>query len=616
MTEYPACGMVCWNVWLEVFSKVFERALIQIADGPMIDAKDPKPDLRPPPVRRFSVKLFAWLLGACAVLAQMTTHAVSTGSAGGSADRSFEYFAPQVYAVGDVHGAYEALIELLQANRLIDKNNHWTGGKAHLVSLGDLLDRGPRSRDVMDLFRRLQSEAVAAGGRVHVLMGNHEVMNLTGDLRDVSEAEFAAFAETAGESAVSDEPQVTGVERLPRGYAEHRGAFAPDGEYGRWLMGLPLMIKVNDTVFAHGGLSPLLAAQSLADVNAAASRELLGAVRLQSAETAPATLLGDHGPLWYRGNAGCHPLLETAVVKKQLAVLSAQRLVIGHTPTPTRQVRQRLDGQVYVIDTGMLKSVYRGAPYLLALGSSGDETTGISKVVVLDASAQRSEPQWWHPLLTEQPAVEETLAQALRDGVELSGRWVSAGKKQMQRALARWRLDRELGLWMTPMIIADAAGKRYFEVSRTSAEAWITERQRREQGRHFPNYCAAGHQNFLITAFDALTGVTTRSVDTLLVHRGTGTAQLATIKQAFGTSAVLPQYSTPPTLPSVMAGRLRNLSAERLQELLGHLLTKRQIKALLVRRDKILQWPLTLPTIQPMVMSTVSVPPAQKEQTP
>jgi calcineurin-like phosphoesterase family protein len=102
--------------------------------------------------------------------------------------------AERVVALSDVHGAYDAMVETLTTVGLIDASRQWVGGRAHLVIVGDLLDRGPRSRDAMDLLMRLEGEATAAGGRVHVLIGNHESMNMIGDLRYVSKDEYAAFA--------------------------------------------------------------------------------------------------------------------------------------------------------------------------------------------------------------------------------------------------------------------------------------------------------------------------------------------------------------------------------------------------------------------------------------
>ena len=91
----------------------------------------------------------------------------------------------RVVAISDVHGAYDAMVETLRNVDILNDELSWTGGTSHLVIVGDLLDRGPRSRDAMDLLMRLEVEAQSAGGRVHVLIGNHESMNMIGDLRYV-----------------------------------------------------------------------------------------------------------------------------------------------------------------------------------------------------------------------------------------------------------------------------------------------------------------------------------------------------------------------------------------------------------------------------------------------
>ena len=102
--------------------------------------------------------------------------------------------AHRVVVFADVHGAYTELLSVLSETGIIDDAQHWRGGESHLVSTGDLIDRGPGSRQVLDLLMRLEQEAQKAGGAVHVLLGNHEVMNLVGDLRYVPAAEFASFA--------------------------------------------------------------------------------------------------------------------------------------------------------------------------------------------------------------------------------------------------------------------------------------------------------------------------------------------------------------------------------------------------------------------------------------
>ena len=102
-------------------------------------------------------------------------------------------------AIGDVHGDFDDFVAILQHIGLIDKQNHWTGGKTTFVQLGDLLDRGPKPREVMDLMMALEKEAGPAGGRVVSLLGNHEMMNIMGDLRYVTPVNYASFADSDSE---------------------------------------------------------------------------------------------------------------------------------------------------------------------------------------------------------------------------------------------------------------------------------------------------------------------------------------------------------------------------------------------------------------------------------
>src|SRR6516164_6611117 len=100
-----------------------------------------------------------------------------------------------IVVIADVHGDFDDFVAILQRTGLIDKQNHWTGGKTTLVQVGDLLDRGPKPREVMDLMMALEKEAVPAGGRVVSLLGNHEIMNIMRALRYVNPVNYASFAD-------------------------------------------------------------------------------------------------------------------------------------------------------------------------------------------------------------------------------------------------------------------------------------------------------------------------------------------------------------------------------------------------------------------------------------
>src|SRR5438045_2562428 len=96
----------------------------------------------------------------------------------------------RIVAVGDVHGAYDRYLEILRVAGVTDADGHWTGGRTHFVQVGDIVDRGDDSRKALDLVRRLDREAQAAGGRAHVLLGNHEVARMLGDLRLTTKGEY------------------------------------------------------------------------------------------------------------------------------------------------------------------------------------------------------------------------------------------------------------------------------------------------------------------------------------------------------------------------------------------------------------------------------------------
>ena len=206
--------------------------------------------------------------------------------------------AERVVAVGDVHGAYEQFVKVLQEAAVLDQNLAWTGGKTVLVQTGDILDRGPRSRDVMDLLMTLVEKARAQGGEVRPLLGNHETMVMSGDLRYVAPQEFQAFATPESEkirekeyenylkyrrqrSAKTRKTMPGGSETKqvwmdshPLGFFEFRLGFAPQGKYGKWLRTLDAVTQVDETVFLHGGLGPQLKFRNLQEINEKVRRDL------------------------------------------------------------------------------------------------------------------------------------------------------------------------------------------------------------------------------------------------------------------------------------------------------------------------------------------------------
>ena len=186
-----------------------------------------------------------------------------------------------IIALGDVHGNFDGLCDILKRAGLIDEAHHWSGGQTMLVQTGDLLDRGARERDVLDLLMLLESEAPRVGGQVEVLVGNHEVMNIMGDLRYVTPQIFATFATAQSEelrknsynqylnwlktnsSLLSEtkDPlfsitEQQWFEQHPIGFIEQRMAFSRNGAYGKWIREHHAVEKFNSIIFLHGGIAP------------------------------------------------------------------------------------------------------------------------------------------------------------------------------------------------------------------------------------------------------------------------------------------------------------------------------------------------------------------------
>jgi hypothetical protein len=430
----------------------------------------------------------------------------------------------RVVAFADVHGAHEELTTLLRSAGVVDAGLRWSGGKTHVVSLGDLLDRGADSRKVMDLLMRLQGEAAAAGGRLHVVLGNHEAMNVLGDLRYVDPGEYAAYAaeEDSAERArartafLGRQAGTTAAdfERLfPPGYFGHRRMLGPEGRYGRWILALPVAVKVNDTVYMHGGPSSVLGARNLEQLNrdyraalqnylaaeaalreagllqfedvysrrpdAAAAR--LAAMPPGDGVTALAPLverfrvadddplLGSRGPNWSRGVAFCNECAEADVLRPWLQAVGAARVVIGHTVARNGTVVARFDGAVVKLDAGMNRAVYKGHPAALISDASGTRVA----YVLPDAppAAIPAEPLYLSSQAFGEDVVEAILAKGAiavaetcapgvlevrvtHEGRSVEAVFEAAPPDIVKRELAAYRLDRLLGLGLVPATVA------------------------------------------------------------------------------------------------------------------------------------------------------------------
>lgn len=278
------------------------------------------------------VHLCALLWLAHLSLAGCSSTHVETAPRASHALAQVHHASGRVVAVGDLHGDLEVTRSVLRAAGAIDSADHWVGGKLVVVQTGDTIDRGDDDRAVIDLLERLRAEARKAGGKLIAMSGNHELMNVAGDLRYVSEASAAAFEQ---------------------GRAR---AFAPGARYARILATWPVITKVDRSVFVHGGVLLQHVRYGIDRMNDETAAWMRGE------RSAPAFMMQDDAPVWTRlySVADAELPAETcAQLEQVLGELDADRMIIGHTPQA-----HGIDGacgeRVWRIDTGL--SHYYGGP--------------------------------------------------------------------------------------------------------------------------------------------------------------------------------------------------------------------------------------------------------------
>lgn len=320
----------------------------------------------------------------CAIaLPLFATAACATASATDNATD----LGPRIIAIGDLHGDYDAYRALIEEADLVNARGRWIGGDTIFVQTGDIPDRGPDSRKIIDHLRKLEKSARRRGGRVVTLVGNHEAMNVNGDLRYVHPGEYAAF-ETRDSAAqrsriyeanqeriesayretdpdlTADAIRAAWEEQTPLGMIEHRRAFAPDGDIGGWIAGNDAVAIVGDSLFVHGGVSQFYADRTVDDINAAVKSALA------AAETSPQSIINDpDGPLWYRGNIRREAEVAeppVAIIEENAPVRLAiedelnlvltnfgvKRLIVGHTPN-LEGIAAHFNGKLIQVDTGI-----------------------------------------------------------------------------------------------------------------------------------------------------------------------------------------------------------------------------------------------------------------------
>ena len=259
-----------------------------------------------------------------------------------------------IVAVGDLHADLSSAKKAFSIAGITDATGQWILSDAIVVQTGDLTDRGPDGRPLLEWVRDLEIQAAAHNSQFIVLLGNHEVMNLQGDWRYVSQADVQSFG----------------------GLEQRKKSFASGGEWAEWLSTKDAVLQIGDTIFVHGGVSRQFAKPA---------ETLSQEVRLAMLGLGDRSILGEQGPLWYRGYWRQSEALACEESKFVLRQLGAKRMVMGHTTQRDGQIHSRCDGTLYAIDTGISRHY---GEYPSALRLTGDKVEALyeSSVVQLSPS--------------------------------------------------------------------------------------------------------------------------------------------------------------------------------------------------------------------------------------
>lgn len=248
--------------------------------------------------------------------------------------RNYQIFnrVDSIAAVSDIHGEYESYIKLMRSQGIIDDKLNWKFGKGHLVVLGDIFDRGNMVTEVLWHLFGLEIQAAKAGGMVHLVLGNHEMLLFGNNLRYTNEKYIKVGAILGN---------------------EYSQLYSIKSVLGQWLRNQPVMLSINDIIFVHGGVSIEMVRHKLKieQINQLFSDMLLGEDVLPENKLEDLRfLINRDGPIWYRGfftdNSFCESKLDSI-----LNFYNKKHIVAGHTTID--EISSYFDNKIFGIDTGL-----------------------------------------------------------------------------------------------------------------------------------------------------------------------------------------------------------------------------------------------------------------------
>lgn len=254
---------------------------------------------------------------------------------------TFSTLPDKIFALSDPHGDFESFIAILQAGQVINERYEWCYAKNHVVVIGDIFDRGVDVLPILWLCYKLEREAIYAGGNFHFIIGNHENMVLSGNLK-YTDSKYTSLANALK--------------------MEYSHFFAPNTELGNWLRSKNYVEIIGNHLFVHAGISKSMVNKdtSLVAINAIMKRNLgIGKSKLK--DSLEFFLFGNNGPIWYRGMVKDDEKFETfaqTVLQEILRRYKVNDIIVGHTIFD--DIKSMHDGKIIPININNIRNRREG----------------------------------------------------------------------------------------------------------------------------------------------------------------------------------------------------------------------------------------------------------------
>lgn len=242
---------------------------------------------------------------------------------------------PEIAVISDLHGQYDLTIQILKNNHIVDESLNWKFEKGHLVIVGDIFDRGPKVTELFWLVYNLEKQAEDTGGKVHFLLGNHECMVMQNDLRYINKKYWLT-------SKLLKTP--------------YNDLYGKETVLGRWLRSKNTILKINDNLFLHAGISEEFISNGfdLEKTNQQMRQSLFEDDNDPAWHTLYDNYYDNNGPIWYRGYFSVD--FNKSDINKLLRKLKVKHIVVGHTSQ--KEIKSLFKKKIIAVDSSIKNGTY------------------------------------------------------------------------------------------------------------------------------------------------------------------------------------------------------------------------------------------------------------------